>query len=130
VIGNPVRLAVPTLKSLVSIPPPPPVGVVPNMDCYSLKLFKIAGQNGVVVQDQFGSITLDIDKRGPLSLCVATTLDGVAPSGQPQNLVCNHTKNDGPFGTVTLFINDLFEADREIITQFDELCVPATVVIL
>jgi hypothetical protein len=130
VIGTPVRLAVPTLKSLVSIPPPPPVGVVPNFDCYSLKLFKIAGQNGVVVQDQFGSITLDIDKRGPLSLCVETTLDGVAPTGQPQNLVCNHTKNDGPFGTVTLFINDLFEADREIITQFDELCVPATVVIL
>jgi hypothetical protein len=130
VIGSPVRLAVPTLKSLVSIPPPPPPGVVPNFDCYSLKLFKISGQNGVTVTDQFGSITLDIDKRGPLSLCVETTLDGVPPSGQPQTLVCNHTKNDGPFGNVTLFINDFFEADREQITQFDELCVPATVVVL
>jgi hypothetical protein len=128
-VGSPIRLAVPTAKSFAGPPPQPPVGVVPNMDCYSLKSFKINGLNGVTVIDQFARITLDIDKRGPLSLCVAATVNGVPPTGQPQALVCNHTKNDGPFGQASPFITNIFESQQILVTQFDELCVPAIVIV-
>jgi hypothetical protein len=129
-VGNPIRLATQTAKSLVSIPPPPPPGVIPNFDCYSLKNFKINELDGVTVQDQFATITLDIDKRGPLSLCVEATVNGIPPTGQPTTLVCNHTKNDGPFKQARPFITNILESQQILITQFDELCVPATLVVL
>jgi hypothetical protein len=133
-LGPQVRLDVPTAKSLVAPPPPALVNPgVPNFQCYGLRNIKNApATKGVHVVDQllvpFGGLTLDIDKRGPFSLCVPMTINGDDPAGPTEStfLVCNHTKNDTlPFNQKTVFITNIFQSSKGVITQYDELCVPA-----
>jgi hypothetical protein len=59
-------------------------------------------------------------------LCVASTVDGIGPTGEPQALLCNHTDEDVGFGHASPFITNIFQSQQVTITQFDELCVPVT----
>ncbi len=123
-------------KNPNGMPLPPPLGPtdVPHWNCY--KTDDVTGdkeRNDIVVQDQFlvpGSITLDLDKRGPFRLCVPVNKNGGDPSAptNPAALMCYSTKNDAlPFGEKFPGVTDQFTSRVVKITQYDELCVPATI---
>jgi hypothetical protein len=115
--------------------PPPLVGsMLPHFTCY--KTDDVQGEKqrqDIIVQDQFlfpGSITVDMDKRGPFRLCVPTNKNGGDP-GAPANptaLMCYTTKNDPvPFPQLFPGITDQFSSRVVRITQYDELCVPSSI---
>ena len=77
----PVFLITPTAKSLTPPPPPPPPPPGPtglsHYQCYKLDNVKNAPANkGVTLVDQFGPMTVDLDKRGPFRLCVPVNKNG------------------------------------------------------
>jgi hypothetical protein len=77
-----------------------------------------------------GSLTVDLDKRGPFRLCVPTNKNGGDPTApdNPTALLCYTTKNDNlPFGQKNPGVTDQFTSRVVRITQFDELCVPSTI---
>jgi hypothetical protein len=115
--------------------PPPLIGsTLPHFTCY--RTDDVTGdkeRNGIVLQDQFlvpGSITVDVDKRGPFRLCVPTNKNGGDPTApdNPTALLCYTTKNDTlPFPQKNPGVTDQFTSRVVRITQFDELCVPSTI---
>jgi hypothetical protein len=84
----------------------------------------------VTLVDQFGSLTVDLDKRGPFRLCVPVNKNGEDPGAptDPSALVCYTTKNDRlPFSQKSIFIANQFGSLASKVTQYDELCVPSTI---
>jgi len=128
----PVFLMTPTAKSLTPPPPPPLAGsALSHYQCYKLDGVKNApSDRGVTLVDQFGPLTVDLDKRGPFRLCVPVNKNGEdsdAPT-DPGALFCYTTRNDRlPFSQKTVFINNQFGPLGGKITQYDELCVPSTI---
>ena len=126
----------PSSKSLTP-PPPPPLAAtdVPNFQCY--KLTNVTGDKdikNISVKDQFtapfGGITLDTDKRGPFRLCVPVNKNGEDPTAptNPTALLCYKTQDDKlPFPQKTVFVTNQFGSFQETFTQYDELCVPSTI---
>lgn len=90
-------------------------------------------RTGISVQDQFlvpGSLTLDLDKRGPFRLCVPTDKNGEDPTAptNPMALLCYTTKNHGlPFPQKFPGITNQFTSRVIKLTQYDELCVPSAI---
>ncbi len=128
----PVLLKTPSSKSLVPPSPPPLVGSnVPHFQCYKLNDVKGSpGTKGISLLDQFGPLTVDLDKRGPFRLCVPVNKNGEDPGAKdnPGVLLCYTTRNDKlPFGDKQVFINNQFGPLGTKITQLDELCVPSTI---
>lgn len=135
-IVAPVLLLEPSSKSLTP-PPPPPLAAtdVPNFQCY--KLTNVTGDKdikNISVKDQFtapfGGVTLDIDKRGPFRLCVPVNKNGEDPTAptNPTALLCYSTQDDRlPFPQKTVFVTNQFGSFQETFTQYDELCVPSTI---
>jgi hypothetical protein len=128
----PVFLMTPTAKKLTPPPPPPLVGsLLPHFQCYRLSNVKNAPTDkGISLVDQFGALTVDLDKRGPFRLCVPVNKNGEDPDApmDPSVLLCYTTKNDRlPFSQKNVFINNQFGALSSRITQYDELCVPSTI---
>jgi len=133
-IVAPAILLVPTSKSL-TLPMPPPLSPLADrhFQCYRLNNVKGPAPADITVRDQFtapfGGITLDIDVRGPHRLCVPVNKNGEDPTApsDPNMLMCLHTKNDSlPFNQLTAFITNQFGSFKEMLTQYDELCVQAT----
>ena len=128
----PVFLMTPTAKSITPPPPPPPLpGGLSHYQCYKLDNVKNAPANkDVTLVDQFGSLTVDLDKRGPFRLCVPVNKNGEDPGAptDPSALVCYTTKNDRlPFSQKSIFIANQFGSLASKVTQYDELCVPSTI---
>jgi len=133
----PVFLFAPTSKNPNGTPLPLPLAGtdLPHFTCY--KTTNVTGdkeRNGITVQDQFlvpGSLTLDLDKRGPFRLCVPTNKNGEDPTApdNPLALLCYSTKNDAlPFPQKFPGITNQFTSRVVKMTQFDELCVPSAIV--
>ncbi len=132
----PVFLFVPTSKNKNGTPLPPPLAGsdLPHFNCY--KTSNVEGDKdvtGITLQDQFlvpGSITVDVDKRGPFRLCVPVDKNGEDPSAptNPMALLCYTTKKDSlPFGQLFPGITNQFTSRVVKMTQFDELCVPSAI---
>jgi hypothetical protein len=132
----PVFLFVPTSKNPNGTPLPPPLvgSDLPHFNCY--RTSNVEGdkeRTGITVQDQFlvpGSLTVDLDKRGPFRLCVPVNKNGEDP-GAPTNpaaMVCYTTRRDTlPFGEKFPGITNQFTSRVVKMTQFDELCAPASI---
>src|SRR5262245_29796979 len=132
----PVLLLEPSSKSLTPQPPPPlPATDVPQFQCY--KTTNVTGDKNITninVKDQFtnpfGGVTLDVDKRGPFRLCVPVNKNGEDPSApsNPNALLCYKTQDDKLlFSQKTAFITNQFGSFQDTFTQYDELCVPPTI---
>lgn len=135
-IVAPVPLLEPSSKSLTPQPPPPlPATDVPQFQCY--KTTNVTGDKNITninVKDQFtnpfGGVTLDVDKRGPFRLCVPVNKNGEDPSApsNPNALLCYKTQDDKLlFSQKTAFVTNQFGSFQETFTQYDELCVPPTI---
>jgi hypothetical protein len=64
-VRQPVMLLVPTAKSLAAPVPAPAAPAIDHYQCYTVKARTRAG--GVMVQDQFGTLTVDVKR--PRWLC-------------------------------------------------------------
>jgi hypothetical protein len=84
-VTKPDRLLVPTAKG-VAVPPAMPAEFgVDHFKCYKIAYAKMR-QFNISVQDQFGSITVDIKK--PTHVCVNVDKNGEGNPDLTQNLMC------------------------------------------
>ncbi len=131
-VAAPTFVMTPSSKSLALPFPPPLVGsLVPHFQCYKVVNVEDAPANkGIALIDQFGPLQVDLDRRGPHRLCVPVNKNGGDP-GAPANpnvLLCYTTRNDRlPFPDAKIFVNNQFGLLGAKITQYDELCVPSTI---
>jgi len=122
----------PTLKTLAPpgpIAPPTDPDVPDHFQCYKVKRSKGSPKFqkilGVKVQDQFGTVSLDLLK--PIRLCAPANKRNEDLSA-PQHLfhlLCYKTKNSA-FGTVQTYTNDQFGPAQPLLIHRRELCVPST----
>ena len=122
----------PTLKTL-ALPgptaPPTDPNVPDHFQCYKVKRSKGSPKFqkvlGVTVQDQFGTVKLDLLK--PIRLCAPANKnheDPTAPSHR-FHLLCYKTKNSA-FGMAQTYTNDQFGPAQPLLIHRRELCVPST----
>jgi len=82
----------------------------------------------VPLEDQFERVNVDV--RKPLRLCVPVNKNGEDPGApaNPNALLCYTTSNDKlPFPQKTVLVTNQFDSFTETLTQYDELCVPSTI---
>ncbi len=124
-VVRPEYLLVPSAKSRTQVPPPP----VPGFDHY--KCYRVKGapfrRTGVTIDDQFGSIVVDVKR--PRRLCVPVNKNGEGIFKSAEHLMCYQVrlaKSSPPFTPAgQLFIRNQFGID--ILNGFrpTELCVPS-----
>src|SRR5262249_43606536 len=130
-------LLVPTAKDLHATPPAPVDPETDHFLCHKVTNVKgFAEVDGVQVLDQFKDgfkdllqlPTIGVDVLKPERLCAPVNKNGEDPQAptRPGHLVCYDTR-DPHFDTARPFVNNQFGPLQVKITQYDELCVPATV---
>jgi hypothetical protein len=129
---KPDVLLAPTLKTL-ALPgptaPPSDPNVPDHFQCYKVKRSKGSPKFqkilGVTVQDQFGTVNVDLLK--PIRLCAPANKRNEDPTAPSHlfHLLCYKTKNSG-FGAVQTFTNDQFGPAQPLLIHRRELCVPST----
>jgi hypothetical protein len=133
-VRNPVRLLVPTAKSLAA---PPPAQIPPGIRhylCHDLEGVQGPRPTGITVQSQFAANTVAVRDLNQASLCAPVNKNGGDPGApmDPGFLMCFRTNEQNDFGTLNVFLNNQFGpsttqfTNQPFITQYDELCVAAT----
>jgi len=128
-IFKPDRLLVPTAKSLAGVPAPPNFQTLDHLKCYKVALAKTRA-SGIKIDDQFGTVTVDIKK--PLHLCVAVDKngEGIPVPGQTQMCYLVRTTSGTPPPQKhlpnTLYTTHQFGSDALEVFGPRELCVPST----
>jgi len=134
-VRNPVRLLVPSAKSLVAPPPPAQIPTdIRHFLCHNLVGVQGPTPAGITVESQFAANVVAVANLGAAKLCAPVNknnLDPTAPA-DPNFLLCFHTTEQTGFGTLNVFITNQFGPSttqftgQPFITQYDELCVPST----
>lgn len=134
-LTTPVFLFLPAGKNPDhTMPAPPPPGGLRHLQCY--RLSNVSGntsQNNITVIDQFEpspGLKLNLKARGPWRLCVPVDKNGgdpTAPDDLTDDLLCNNAEAQTPFGSFDVNIDTQFGQHELIGTQYDDLCMPATV---
>lgn len=128
-VFKPDRLFVPTAKSLAGIPAPPMFPALDHFKCYKVAYAKTRVA-GVKLDDQFGTVTVDVKK--PLHLCVAVDKNGEGIPSPGQALMCylvrTTTGTPRPHKHLpnTLYTTHQFGSDALEVFGPRELCVPST----
>jgi len=131
-VKKPVALEVPSAKSRTSSPPPPTNPPLDHFTCYKVKVTKgtpsFLRVPGVTLEDQFGSLTVDVIK--PTRLCAPTDKNSEAPGAEnhPDHLMCYRVRQTSlpKFATVSpLFVSNQFGPLTLDARKPVELCVPA-----
>ncbi len=128
-VFKPDRMFVPTSKSLAGIPAPPTFPALDHFKCYKIAFAKTRVP-AVKIDDQFGSITVDVKK--PLHVCVAADKNGEGIPSPGQVAMCYQVRTTS--GTPppqkhlpnTLYINEQFGSYALEVFGPRELCVPST----
>jgi hypothetical protein len=136
-VRNPQRLLVPTAKTLVAPPPPPlAAGAIRHFLCHDLEGVQGPRPAGISVQSQFAANTVAVTDLNRATLCAPVNKNGGDPGAlmDPTFLLCLRTNEQISFGTQNVFLNNQFGPSttqftaQPFITQYDELCVPSTIV--
>jgi hypothetical protein len=128
-VVKPDRMFVPTSKSLAGVPAPPMFPGLDHFKCYRIAFAKTRA-SGIKIDDQFGTITVDVKK--PLHLCVAADKnhEGIPTAGQVQMCYLARTTSGTPPPQKhlpnTLFTTHQFYSDALEVFGPRELCVPST----
>jgi hypothetical protein len=128
-VFKPDRLLVPTAKSLAGVPAPPNFATLDHFKCYKVALAKTRA-SGIKIDDQFGTVTVDIKK--PLHLCVAVDKndEGIPVPGQTQMCYLVRTTSGTPPPQKhlpnTLYTTHQFGSAALEVFGPRELCVPST----
>jgi len=122
----PIRLLVPTAKSLDSGPAAPVAPAVDHFTCYRVGAHSTFTPHTMTVQDQFGTATVTLTR--PTRLCVPTDKDGEQPGAENNipHLMCYRIK--APVSTPMIgrvFTNNQFGPGIVYPLRRKELCVPA-----
>ena len=125
-------LMTPSVKSFVAPPPPPLVSSpVPHFQCYGLgRVDGGRNLNGLPIEDQFAAFTVDLSRRGPFRLCVPVNKNNEDPAApaNPNAMLCTRTRDDTwPLPQLNLFVNNQFGPAPVQVTQYDDLCIPSTI---
>jgi hypothetical protein len=125
---RPVRLFVPSAKSLSSTPPPLSPGSVPDhFECYKAKGGRLASAVQLTMQDEFGTQRETILKFE--QLCVPVNVNGSGIPNPALKLMCYRSKYTGarfggPGGPA--FVNNEFGAATLQASHGEELCLPSS----
>ncbi len=132
-LKKPVALQVPTAKDPDGPPPAEPSSpAVDHFTCYKVKVTsgtpKFVRQSGVTLQDQFGSMTVDVIK--PRRLCLPTNKNAEEPGAEnhPDHLMCYRIRQTSlpKFVKVPgIFTNNQFSPGRLDARKPAEVCVPS-----
>ena len=123
---RPVRLFVPSAKSLSS--PPPPLASVPDhFECYRAKGGRLASALQLTMRDEFGTQAETILKFE--QLCVPVSVNGSGIPNPALKLMCYRSKYTGarfrgPGGPA--FVNNEFGAATLQASHGEELCLPSS----
>src|SRR5262249_30451815 len=121
---KPDYFLVPSAKSLGTIPPTPlPNGTIDHYKCYRVSRARFS-KSGVKVDDQFGTLSLDLTR--PVRLCAAVDKNGEGVLDAAARLVCYKVRplaDPVPPGTVS--VSNQFGEDTFGLFRPTELCVPA-----
>ncbi len=127
---RPDILMVPSAKTVAPAPPPGPPGNlgINHYQCYFVR----GGRRrvpDVLVEDQFGTLMVDIKK--PVRLCVAVDKNGEGiPSMADQAIMCYQSRPARTprfHGPDQIFIHNQFGPETIALTRPTELCLPAMI---
>lgn len=128
-LKRPEVLLVPSAKSLTETPSPLVPPLPDHLKCYRTVRVK-QKVDGVVVVDQFGTLTINLKK--PYRLCIPVDEDGQGLRDPDVSLLCYKAKElrgtapfRGPEGVV--LVDNAWQAAGVIVNHLREFCVPATV---
>ena len=127
-VVRPVRLFVPSAKSLSSPPPPlSPASVPDHFECYKATGGRLASAVQVAMQDEFGTQAETVLKFE--QLCVPVNVNGSGIPNPALKLMCYRSKYTGarfrgPGGPV--FVNNEFGAATLQASHGEELCLPSS----
>jgi hypothetical protein len=130
-VFKPDRLLVPTAKSLAGTPAPPMFPALDHFKCYKIAYAKTR-VSGVKIDDQFGTVTVDVKK--PLHVCVPVDKNGEGIPSPGQAAMCYLVRTTS--GTPppqkhlpnTLYTTHQFGSAALEVFGPRELCVPSTIV--
>jgi len=126
------HLMVPTVKDLATPPPLPGAFSVDHFACYKVKASKdkpkFTPVLGLPIEDQFGTMTVNVKK--PKYLCNPVDKNGEDPSAptHPGHLMCYQVKQADLakfVKKVGVFVNNQFGPETLDVKKPSELCVPA-----
>jgi hypothetical protein len=126
-VVKPTLLLVPSAKSHDATPPAPSAPAVDHFKCY--KLARARGRiDAVKVDDQFGTLTLDLGR--PLRLCVPADKNGEGIQDAAALLLCHKARvrrGTSPFTPPagTIFTNNQLGGLAARVVKPGELCIPA-----
>ncbi len=131
---KPDRLLVPAGTSLLVNPAPLPPPPNPDpFQCYRIKVTKgtpkFAPVLGVAVEDQLGTMTVNVKK--PIRLCNPVNENGGDPTAptHPQHLLCYQVTavaGSPKFASLGTFANSEFGPQTLTVIKPEELCVPSS----
>jgi hypothetical protein len=122
---RPDMLMVPSAKSLTGSPPAPSPVTIDHMTCYKVRRGRFR-LTGVAVEDQFGTLTVDLKRA--VRLCVATDKNGEGIPVPGAETLCYAVRPSRgvPFRAPNpMFINNQFGPKTISLTRPTELCVPS-----
>ena len=133
-VRNPMRLLVPTAKSLT---PPPPATIpsgIRHFLCHNLDGVQGPRPTGITVESQLGANVVAVTDLNSATLCAPVNKNGGDPGAlaDPGFLMCFRTNEQANFGTQNVFLNNQFGPSttqftgQPFLTQYDEHCVPAS----
>jgi hypothetical protein len=118
---------VPTAKSETAPPGPLASTAVGRFKCYKVRRAKTRVP-GVVVRDQFGTLTLDVKK--PFRLCIAADKNHEGIVDPAAHLMCYKVAQRSLprfRGIEPIYIDNQFGASTIATDHLRELCVPSTI---
>jgi hypothetical protein len=119
---------VPANKSLITTPPAPgSPGVINHYKCYTITHAKFR-QDGLKVEDQFGTLSVDIKR--PVRFCAAANKNDEGVVDPESHLLCyqeRRTTGSPFFKGPTVFTADQFGDAKYKVFGPRELCVPTTI---
>jgi hypothetical protein len=134
-LTKPVRVLVPTAKSLSMPPPVPASPALDHFTCYKTRrsagAAKFTPILGVALQDQLGTLLVDVKQAK--ALCVPTDKNDESPgaASHPDQLMCytiKRAEGSTPFETLTpVYIANQLGPSTVTVRTPSELCVPSTI---
>ena len=120
------------MKSQASTPPTPVAFVTDHFQCYQVGITKgfpkFVPQVGVQIEDQFGTMTVDVKK--PRFLCLPVDKNGESPGAElhVDHLMCYQVKQTDAVKfakQLGYYVNNQFGSERLDVIKPAELCIPA-----
>jgi hypothetical protein len=123
---KPALLMIPSTKSAAAPPPQPVNPEVDHLKCYNVRAARFL-TSGVQVQDQFG--TLSIDVRKPSSLCVPANKNGEGILNPAAHLLCYRVRTTPRTPKFqrpgSFFVANQLGPNSFVVRGLRELCVPS-----